>query len=64
MKPVVTDLPFKVNNNTIVVIKNLPVFQCQGCPEYLLDDLVMQQVEEIMAKVDIVEELEVINYAA
>ena len=47
MKPVVTDLPFKVNNNTIVVIKNLPVLQCEGCTEYLLDDPVMQRVEEI-----------------
>lgn len=64
MKPVVTDLPFKVHNNTIVVIKNLPVLQCQGCTEYLLDDPVMQRVEEIMAKVDIVAELEVIKYAA
>ena len=64
MKPVVTDLPFKVHNNTIVVLKNLPVLQCEGCTEYLLDDPVMQRVEEIIAKVDIAAELEVIKYAA
>ena len=64
MKLVVTDLPFKVHNNTIVVLKNLPVFQCECCTEYLLDDLVMQRVEEIIAKVDITAELEVIKYAA
>ena len=64
MKPVVTDLPFKVHNNTIVVLKNLPVLQCEGCTEYLLDDPVMQRVEKIIAKVDIVAELEVIKYAA
>lgn len=64
MKPVVTDLPFKVHNNTIVVLKNLPVLQCEGCTEYLLDDPVMQRVEKIIAKVDIAAELEVIKYAA
>jgi YgiT-type zinc finger domain-containing protein len=64
MKPVVTDLPFKVHNDTIVVLKDLPVLQCESCTEYLLDDLVMQRVEEIIAKVDIAAELEVIKYAA
>lgn len=50
MKPVVTDLPFKVHTNTIVVLKNLPALQCEGCTEYLLDDPVMQRTEEIIAK--------------
>jgi len=40
------------------------VLQCEGCTEYLLDDPVMQRVEKIIAKVDIVAELEVIKYAA
>jgi len=64
MKPVVTDLPFKVHHNTIVVLKNLPVLQCEGCTEYLLDDPVMQRVEKVIAKVDVEAELEVIKYAA
>ncbi|WP_448383406.1 YgiT-type zinc finger protein [Desulfosoma sp.] len=32
------DLPFKVGDTSIVIIKNLPVFQCASCPEYLIGD--------------------------
>jgi YgiT-type zinc finger domain-containing protein len=48
MKSVVTDLPFKVHESTIVILKGLPVFQCEACTEYLLDDSVMQRVDEIL----------------
>ncbi len=64
MKTVVTDLPFKVREQTIVIVKALPVIQCTGCCEYLLDDPVMKRVEEILEKVDTTAELEVIRYAA
>lgn len=29
-----TDLPFKVRETAIVILKHLPVLQCEGCPEY------------------------------
>jgi len=45
-------------------LKDLPVKQCTGCCEYLLDDFVMKRVEAILEKVDIASELEVIKYAA
>lgn len=64
MKSAVTDLPFKVHETTIVILKDLPVLQCEGCMEYLLDDPVMQRVDEILKKVDTAAELEVIKYAA
>ncbi len=64
MESVITDLPFKVGERTIVVLKGLPVLQCQGCSEYLLDDTVMGHVEEILRLVDAAAELEVIRYAA
>jgi len=64
LEPVVTDLPFKVHESTIVILKNLPVLQCESCAEYLLDDQVMQRVDEILRKVDTAAELEVIRYAA
>lgn len=64
MVSVVTNLPFKVNEGTIVILKELPVFQCKNCSEYLLDDPVMQRVDEILMKVDTAAELEVIRYAA
>jgi len=36
MRPVVTDLPFKVADKTIVILKGLPVIQCEQCSEYYL----------------------------
>jgi YgiT-type zinc finger domain-containing protein len=60
----VTNLPFKVNEATIIILKDLPVLQCDNCSEYLLDDPVMERVEEILEKVDTAAELEIIKYAA
>jgi len=64
MKAMKTDLPFKITQNTIVVVKGLPVLQCEGCTEYLLEDPVMERIEEILAKVDAAAELEAVKYAA
>lgn len=64
MRPLVTDLPFKVSETSIVVLKGLPVLQCDNCSEYLLEDQVMERVEEILQKVDSAAELEVIRFAA
>jgi YgiT-type zinc finger domain-containing protein len=64
MKSIVTNLPFKLDETTIVVLKDLPVLQCNNCSEYLLDDPVMKRVDEIFEKVDTSAELEVIKYAA
>ena len=64
MRSVITDLPFKIHEKNIVIIKNIPVFQCDGCIEYLLDDSVMQRVEQIMATVYTAAELEVVRFAA
>ncbi len=59
-----TDLPFKVSDTTIVILKSLPVLQCVKCPEYLLADEVLRRVDEILARVDGGAELEIIRYAA
>ncbi|MEA1928798.1 MAG: type II toxin-antitoxin system MqsA family antitoxin [Candidatus Auribacterota bacterium] len=64
LNDVITDLPFKLGDQTIVILKDLPVKQCTVCSEYLLDDSVMKRVEAILEKVDIASELEVIKYAA
>ena len=64
MTSMVTNLPFKINETTIVILKDLPVLQCNNCNEYLLDDPVMKRVDEILEKVDTAAELEVIRYAA
>ncbi len=64
MASIMTDLPFKVSRKSIVIVKDVPVFQCNGCPEYLLGDVVMGQIENILERVDASTELEVMKYAA
>lgn len=59
-----TDLPFKANENSIVIMKNLPLHQCESCSEYLLDDSVMKRVEDMIQNIDTAAELEVIKFAA
>jgi len=59
-----TDLPFKVRETGIVIVKNLPVLQCRSCPEYLIEDVVLRRVDEILGGLDDQAELEVIAYAA
>jgi YgiT-type zinc finger domain-containing protein len=64
MQPVQSDLPFKVSEQTIVILKRLPVWQCPNCAQYLLDDQVLRRVDEILAGVDRAAELEIIRFAA
>lgn len=64
MEERITDLPFKVGDSSIVIVKDLPVIQCSNCSEYLLADAVMTHVEEILESVDKTAELEVVRYAA
>jgi YgiT-type zinc finger domain-containing protein len=59
-----TDLAFKVRESTMVILKGLPVLQCDNCAEYLLQDAVMEKVDEMLARVSSEAELEIIRYAA
>ena len=59
-----TDLPFKVTEAAIVILKELPVLACERCPEYLLEDEVLTRVDAILAGIDRSAELEIIRYAA
>jgi hypothetical protein len=60
----ITDLPFKVGETTIVILKDLPLLQCNNCTQYFLDDSVMSRVEAILENVDDAAELEIIRFAA
>jgi YgiT-type zinc finger domain-containing protein len=64
LRPVYSDLPFKVSEQTIVILKDLPVLQCQNCAQYLLEDRVLSRVDAILASIDSAAELEIIRYAA
>ena len=61
---ITTDLPFKVREPGIVILKGIPVLQCAACPQYLLEDTVLARVDQILRRVDGGIELEVIRYAA
>lgn len=60
----VTDLPFKTGEHTIVILKDLPVLQCDRCAEYSFDDPTFARVEQILSRVTAGAELEIISFAA
>jgi YgiT-type zinc finger domain-containing protein len=64
MRAKCTDLPFKTGETTIVIMKDLPVLQCDNCTQYLLQDSVLSKVDEMLARIDRGAELEIIRYAA
>ena len=64
MRPGQSDLPFKTTEQTIVILKGLPLLQCENCAQYLIEDAVLGRVDEILATVDGAAELEIIRYAA
>ena len=59
-----TNLPFKISERTIVIIKDLPVLQCDRCAEYSMDDPTFAQVEELLSRADKTAELEIVPFAA
>ena len=64
LRALITDLPFKVSDRTIVILKDLPVEQCEACSEYLIEDGVFAKVETLLSRVDTSVELEIIPFAA
>jgi YgiT-type zinc finger domain-containing protein len=64
MRPVRSDLPFKTTERTIVILKGLPVVQCQNCAQYLIEDPVLNRIDQILATVNAAAEVEIIQYAA
>lgn len=60
----IVDLPFKVREATIVILKDLAVLQCSACPQYLLEDGVLARVDRMLAQPDSEDELEIVRYAA
>jgi YgiT-type zinc finger domain-containing protein len=59
---IITDLPFKINQGSIVIIKKLPVWQCKSCNEYLIEDHVMEKLDALLKNVDSIAEVEILSY--
>ncbi len=64
MNSVISDLPFKTTESSIVILKSLPVLQCENCPEYLIENAVLSRIDEILVGISGEAELEGIRYAA
>ena len=64
LEPRVTDVPFKIGDSTIVILKGLPVLQCLQCNDTELDQATMVRVEQMLARVDVSSELEVVRFVA
>jgi YgiT-type zinc finger domain-containing protein len=64
MQALRSDLPFKIADHSIIVVKDLPVLQCVNCPEYLLEDAVTERVDAILARANSEAEVEVVGFAA
>ena len=64
MNSVISDLSFRTTESSIVILKSLPVLQCENCPEYLIEDAVLSRIDEILVGISGEAELEVIRYAA
>ena len=64
MESQVSDMPFKLSSKTIVILKDLPVLQCNNCGEYAIEDSIMEKVEALLSRVDQAAELEIVRFAA
>lgn len=64
LQQVITDLPFKRRANSIVILKKLPVLQCENCSQFLIEDATMERVDELLKGIDQSAELEILPYAA
>ena len=64
LEPRVTDLPFKIGDSTVVILKGLPVLQCRQCGDTELENATQSRVDLLLGAVDKSAELEVIRYAA
>ena len=63
LKNIVTDLPFKIAHDSIVIVRDLPILQCQNCHEFLIEDPIMERVDHILQTTDRASELEVLKFA-
>ena len=64
LEPRVTDLPFKLADTAIVILKALPVLQCPQCGDTELEQATMSRVDQLLRAANRAAELEVIRYAA
>jgi YgiT-type zinc finger domain-containing protein len=51
LEPRVTDLPFKIGDSSIMILRSLPVLQCRQCADTELEQATMSRVDQLLAAV-------------
>lgn len=64
LKLVRADLPFKREDDSIVIVRGLPVKRCSECSMYFLEDGVITRIHELLDLIRNGSSLEIIPYAA
>jgi len=64
LKPVRADLPFRREDDSIVIVRGLPVMRCTECSVYFLEDSVITKIQELITLIRSNSQLDVISYAA
>lgn len=62
LKRMMTDLPFKKRAESIVILKKMPVLQCENCSQFLIEDATMARVDELLKGIDRAAELEILSF--
>lgn len=64
MKKKESRLPFRLSEDRLVIIDDVPAYECTNCQEYLLEDSVLKQIDSLLANVAKETELEIVKFAA
>jgi len=64
LKPVRADLPFRREDDSIVIVRGLPVMRCTECSVYFLEDSVITKIQELLVLIKNDSRLDIISYAA
>ena len=49
MRSTKSDLPLKMTEQTIVILKSRPILHCENCAQYLIEDAVLGRIDKILA---------------
>jgi len=58
-----SDLPFRVNQSVIIILRDLPLMECTECDAYAFEEKVMERVHEIVERLDSPSHLDAVLYA-
>lgn len=63
MTRVVSELPFRVNQSVMIILRDLPLLECTECGAYAFEEKVMERVHEIVERLHCPSHLDAVLYA-